>query len=157
MIPISVVADTNVFIDAIFNGDKSAQKILQYNNEGRIRLYFNKDTNEELYRIYGRMVEHVFKSKNTEYMFSRFGQMMYDVQHVEHKTKVDYCSDKSDNKFLDCCIDSRTNILITSDIHLENVRDNLKDIYIKYNIDIKILSPFQFSMYLLGNKFSKKF
>lgn len=157
MIPISVVADTNVFIDAIFHKDKSAQRILQYNNEGKIRLYFNEDTNEELYRIYGRMISEIFGNKNMEYMLSRFGRMMYDVQHVKHKTKVDYCEDKSDNKFIDCCIDSRTNILITSDIHLENVRDILKNIYMKYNIDLQILSPFQFSMYMLSNKFKKSF
>lgn len=153
MSQIRVVVDTNVFVNAIFHNDKTCQKILQYNNENKIKFCFNEYTNNELYYIIGEILQKVMQERNVAKMLSRFGKMMYNIEKIEHKTKTNYCIDKSDNNFIDCCIDGQVKYLITSDIHIEDVRDKLKEIKEKYNIEMKILSPFQFSMEMLRLKF----
>lgn len=150
---IKVVVDTNVFINAIFHNDKSCQKILQYNNENRIRFCFNEYTNNELYYILGELLQKLMKDKNVSKMLSRFGKMMYNIEKVEHNTNTNYSIDKSDNNFIDCCIDGKVGYLVTSDIHLEDVRESVKDIKKKYGVDIKILSPLQFNMEMFRLKF----
>lgn len=153
MSQIRVVVDTNVFVNVIFHNDKTCQKILQYNNENKIKFCFNEYTNNELYYIIGEILQKVMQERNVAKMLSRFGKMMYNIEKIEHKTKTNYCIDKSDNNFIDCCIDGQVKYLITSDIHIEDVRDKLKEIKEKYNIEMKILSPFQFSMEMLRLKF----
>lgn len=150
---IKVVVDTNVFINAIFHNDKACKKILQYNNENKIQFCFNEYTNKELYYIIGELLQKTMKKIDTARMLSRFGKMMYSVEKVEHQTRTNYCVDKSDNNFIDCCIDGKVNYLITSDIHIEDVRDKIKEIKEKYNLEIKILSPFQFSLEMLRLRF----
>lgn len=93
------------------------------------------------------------EGKEISRMLSRFGKMMYNIEKVEHKIRTNYSEDKSDNNFIDCCIDGKVKYLITNDIHLEKTRDNIKEIKDKYGIEIKILSPFQFSMEMLKLKF----
>ena len=150
---IRVVVDTNVFINAIFHDDKTCQKILQYNNENKIQFCFNEYTNRELYYIIGELLQKTMKKIDTAKMLSRFGKMMYNVEKIEHRTQTNYCVDKSDNNFIDCCIDGKVNYLITSDIHIEDVRNKIKEIKKRYNVEIKILSPFQFSLEMLRLKF----
>ena len=154
MKPIKVV-DTNVFIKAFFHNDKSCQKILQYNNENKIKFCFNEYTNNELYYILGELLQKLMQGKNVSKMLSRFGKMMYNIEKVEHNTRTNFSIDKSDNNFIDCCIDGQAKYLITSDIHLEDVRDKLKEIKQKYAIDLKILSPLQFSMEMLKLRFKE--
>lgn len=153
MKPIKVVVDTNVFINAIFHNDKSCQRILQYNNENKIKFCFNEYTNSELYYIVGQLIQKLMQGKDVSRMLSRFGKMMYDIEKIEHKTKTNYSEDKSDNNFIDCCIDGQAKYLITNDIHLENARDSIKEIKEKYGLELKIVSPLQFSMEMLRLKF----
>lgn len=150
--PIKVVVDTNIFINAFFHKDKSAQSLLRYYSQGKIKFYFNKETHNELHYIFGEMIEKLIKN-NTANLLGKFGDMMYDVERIEHITKTNYVEDKSDNKFIDCCIDGNIKYLISQDIHVENVRDFQEKIKNDYGLEINILSPFQFTMEMLKIKF----
>ena len=155
MKPINVVVDTNVFIDAFFFNDKSGQKLLRYNNDKKINFCFNKETYQELYYIMGDMISQTMQNRNISKIMENFGNVMYSVDKIEHKIKTNYVEDKSDNKFIDCCIDGKINYLISKDIHVENVRDLVKDIKEKYNLELNILSPFQFNLQMLKLHFQK--
>lgn len=155
MNPVKVVVDTNVFIGAFFHNNKNSQALLRYNYDNKIKFYFNEDTYNELYYIFGEMIEKVMRGSNIAKTFERFGKVMYNIEKIKHKTKTDYCEDKSDNKFIDCCIDGNIQYLISEDIHLERINEYKKEIKEKYGIELKILSPFQFNLEMLRLKFLK--
>lgn len=155
MIPIKVVVDTNVFISAFFHNDKNCQDLLRYNEKNKIKFYLNQDTYNELYFVFGELTEQVMKEINLAKTFQRFGKVMYNIEKINHKTKTDYCEDKSDNKFVDCCIDGNIQYLISKDIHVERIEEYKEEIKSKYGIELKILSPFQFSLEMLRLKFLK--
>lgn len=150
-----VVADTNVFIDAMFNGDQSCQSLLKYKHDGDIVFCMNKETYTELSLIFSRMTEKVKMKKDLSRLFPKFANTLYQVEWVDHKTKVDYCEDKSDNKFIECCIDGKIEYLITSDMHLREVQKDIEDIKNRYGLNLKIMSAFQFSKELLKEKIKK--
>ena len=79
----------------------------------------------------------------------------YNIEKIEHKTKTNYCEDKSDNMFIDCCIDGNVEYLVSEDIHVQRIKDFKEDIKEKYGLNIKILSPFQFKLEMLRLKFIK--
>lgn len=153
MKPIKVVVDTNVFISAFFHNNKSCQALLRYNDENKIKLYFNEDTYNELYYIFGELVERVIKNINVAKTFRKFGKVMYNIEKINHKTRTEYCEDKSDNKFVDCCIDGNVQYLISQDVHVEKIEEYKDEIKNKYGLEIKILSPFQFTREMLKLKF----
>lgn len=150
--PIKVVADTNIFINAFFHKDKSAQALLRYYSQGKIKFYFNKETHNELHYIFGEMIEKLIK-ENTANLLGKFGDMMYDIEKIKHITRTNYVVDQSDNKFIDCCIDGKVKYLISQDIHVEDVREFRQKIKDEYGLEINILSPFQFNMEMLRIKF----
>ena len=155
MNPIKVVVDTNVFISAFFHNNKNCQALLRYNDQNKIKFCFNEDTYNELYYIFGELLEKVIKDINVARTFQKFGKVMYNIEKIKHKTRTDYCEDKSDNKFVDCCIDGDIPYLISQDIHVEKIDTYKEEIKNKYGIELKILSPFQFSREMLKLKFLK--
>lgn len=152
---INVVVDTNIFIGAFFHNNKYSQALLRYNNEDKIKFYFNKDTYNELYYIFGEMIEKVMNNSNISNTLERFGKVMYNIEKIEHKTKTNYCEDKSDNKFVDCCIDGNIEYLVSEDIHLQRISKFTEEIKEKYGVELKILSPFQFNLEMVKLKFRK--
>ncbi len=65
---------------------------------------------------------------------------LWQVEEIDHIINTNYCKDdKSDNKFIDCCIDGNVKYLITQDTHINSVSEQLQS---EHNIEI--LSPFQF-------------
>ena len=72
--------------------------------------------------------------------FSYLSKCLWQVREVDHIIHTDFCKeDKSDNKFIDCCIDDDVKYLITQDKHINSVAGDIKKQY-----DIEVLSPFQF-------------
>lgn len=154
MKPIKVVVDTNVFIDAIFHNDQSCKSIFQYKQDKLIEFCMNEIMYKELILIFGRLLEANKLTKDMSRLVSFFGGTLWEIQRIEHKTKTQYCiDDEEDNKFIDCCIDGKIKYLITSDMHLREVTKNLEEIKDKYKIDLKIMSPYQFSRELLRLKY----
>lgn len=154
MKPIRVVVDTNVFIDAIFHNDESCKSIFEYKQNKQIQFCMNEKMYNELILIFGRLLERNKLLKDMTKMISRFGKVLWEIEKVEHKTKTHYCvDDEEDDKFVDCCIDGRIQYLITSDMHIREVTKSLEEIKEKYRLDLKIMSPFQFSKELLRLKY----
>lgn len=154
MKPIRVVVDTNVFIDAIFHNDESCKSIFEYKQNKQIQFCMNEKMYNELILIFGRLLERNKLLKDMTKMISRFGKVLWEIEKVEHNTKTHYCvDDEEDDKFVDCCIDGRIQYLITSDMHIREVTKSLEEIKEKYRLDLKIMSPFQFSKELLRLKY----
>ena len=153
---IKAVVDTNVFIDAIFNNDQSCQSILKHKHDGDIIFCMNKEMYDELYLIFSKHLDVVKLKKDLQRLLPKFGNTLYQVEWIPRDSHTEYCEDKSDNKFIDCCIDGKIKYLITSDMHIREVQKELDDIKRKYNLDLEIMSPFQFNRELLRIKFSKK-
>lgn len=85
-------------------------------------------------------------------LISYFATTLWEIERYEHISKTKYClNDEEDNKFIDCCIDGKVNYLITQDVHLQEV--DIEQIKEEHLIEIKIMSPFQFSRELLRMKY----
>jgi len=154
VIPIRVVVDTNVFIKAIFFNDESCKAIFKYKQDGLIKFCMNKKMYNELILIFGRAVEANKMNREMSKLVSYFGNTLWEIEKVEHLSRTNYCDDdEEDNKFIDCCIDGNIKYIISKDGDLSSARKHLNEIRQKYNLDLKILSPFQFSRELLRLKY----
>lgn len=150
-----VVLDTNVFINGIFKNDSFCKAIFNLKSFNKISFVMNKEMQNELLITFGNILLEAFKKIDNTKEFNIFPLMaslskcLWQVEEIDHIINTNYCSeDISDNKFIDCCIDGNVKYLITQDVHLNSVCDNL---YKDYN-DIEILSPFQFYTKYKTNK-----
>lgn len=142
-----VVVDTNVFINGIFKGDKYCRAVFNLKSSNKISFVMNKEMQDELiYTFYNILMEAYSrkKSNNKELnilaLAATLSKCLWQVEEIDHIINTSYCvDDKSDNKFIDCCIDGDVKYLITSDQHINSQQQILKEEY-----GIKVLSPFQF-------------
>jgi putative PIN family toxin of toxin-antitoxin system len=150
-----IVVDTNVFIDGIFKNDKFCKAIFTLKSLNKIIFVMNKEMQGELiYTFYNILIE-AFKKKgevNKEIkvlsLAASLSKCLWQVEEIDHIINTNYCiEDKSDNKFVDCCIDGNVKYLITKDAHINSVSEQIKKEY-----DIEILSPFQFYTKYISNK-----
>lgn len=158
---IRVVVDTNVLVDAIFHEDTDCADLFKYKHDGEIAFCMNQRTYQEAFRIFLRTIEEIerkAKLKSIQYsarqidgLFYKLSNALWEIQRIEGKTRVNYCSDPDDNKFIDCCIDGNIKYLVSSDEHLLSLKDNQN--IKKYKIEI--MTPKEFSLELLRIKFSK--
>lgn len=158
---IKVVVDTNVLIDAIFHDDTDCADLFRYKHDGEITFCMNRRTYQEAFRVFLRTLEEIekrAKDKNIQYtsrqldsLFYKLSNALWEIHKVEGNTKVNYCKDPDDNKFIECCIDENIKYLVSSDEHLLNLKEN-EDIK-KHGINI--MTPKEFSLELLRLKFEK--
>lgn len=147
---IRVVVDTNVIIDAIINSDESCMSILKHKHDGDIVFCMNQSMHNELIYTFGRILEKIKLERQLGKLLPKFGNTLWEIQHIPHNTQTNYCSDDTeDNKFIDCCIDGKIQYLITSDMHIREIQKQLEDIRLKHGLDLKIMSPHQFTRELL--------
>ena len=156
---IRVVVDTNVLIDAIFHEDTDCADLFQYKHDGEIAFCMNRRTYQEAFRIFIRTLEEIgerakkqnikFDTRQTDSMFYKLSNALWEIQKIEGNTRVNYCKDKEDNKFIDCCIDGNVKYLVSSDEHLLNLKDMPE---IKKH-GINIMTPKEFSLEILRLKF----
>lgn len=156
----NVVVDTNVYIDAIFNSDDYALKVLRKEYAGEIAFVMNQKMYIELLAAFMAHSIAVGQPKGVLYKYSnKLANAIWRVGKVEHITCCDICKDDvHDNKFIDCAIDAKAKYIITSNgAHLFNLED---EILKQYKHEVKILSPFQFinelNMIRLMNETNKK-
>lgn len=141
-----VVVDTNVFIDGIFKKDDFCKAIFKLKSLNKISFVMNKEMQNELLITFGDiLIEAIHKTKkNDEFkmfpLMAALSKCLWQVEEIDHIINTNYCiEDKSDNKFIDCCIDGDIKYLITQDQHINGIADILEKKY-----DIQVLSPFQF-------------
>lgn len=141
-----IVVDTNVFIDGIFKGDNFCKAIFRLKNLNKITFVMNKEMQNELLVTFGNIlmvaVERLENNKefNIFPLMASLSKCLWQVEEIDHIINTNYCvDDKSDNKFVDCCIDGNVQYLITQDMHINSIGATLKKDY-----NIEVLSPMQF-------------
>lgn len=141
-----IVVDTNVFINGIFKKDTYCKAIFALKSLNKVSFVMNKEMQNELLITFGDILLEAFKKVNKSQVFNIFPLMatlskcLWQVEEIDHIINTDYCvEDKSDNKFIDCCIDGNVHYLITQDQHINSISQKLIT-----NHNIEILSPFQF-------------
>ena len=149
-----IVVDTNVFINGIFKGDSFAKAIFNLKSLNKVSFVMNKEMQNELLITFGNIlmeaIDRIDKNKkfNIFPLMATLSKCLWQVEEIDHIINTDYCKDdKSDNKFIDCCIDGNVKYLITQDDHIGSVSEQLKKEY-----DIEVLSPFQFYTKYKTNK-----
>lgn len=141
-----IVVDTNVFINGIFKKDTFCKAIFNLKSLNKVSFVMNKDMQGELLVTFGNILLEAFKrlGKNHELnvlpLMSTLSKCLWQVEEIDHIINTNFCvDDKSDNKFIDCCIDGNVKYLVTQDQHINSASEQIKK---EYNIDV--LSPFQF-------------
>lgn len=142
-----VVVDTNVFISGIFKGDEYCKAVFKLKSANKISFVMNKEMQNELILTFYNILIEAYKRKksndkelNILSLAATLSKCLWQVEEIDHIINTDYCiDDKSDNKFVDCCIDGNVKYLITSDQHINSQQKKLKKEH-----GIEVLSPFQF-------------
>lgn len=141
-----IVVDTNVFINGIFKNDTFCKAIFNLKSLNKVSFVMNKEMQNELLITFGNILIEAFKKIDSQQVFNVFPLMatlskcLWQVEEIDHIINTNYCiTDKSDNKFIDCCIDGNVKYLITQDTHINATSELLNKEY-----DIEVLSPFQF-------------
>ena len=141
-----VVLDTKVFINGIFKKDTFCKAIFNLKSLNKVSFVMNKEMQNELLITFGNILMEALKRINNNNEFNIFPLMatlskcLWQVEEIDHIINTNYCiEDKSDNKFIDCCIDGNVKYLITQDQHINSISEIIKKEY-----KIEVLSPFQF-------------
>ena len=142
-----IVVDTNVFINGIFKEDSFCKAIFKLKSINKVTFVMNKEMQDELLLIFYNILIEALNRKKTEFkeikvlpFIASLSKCLWQIEEIDHIINTNYCvDDKSDNKFVDCCIDGDVKYLITQDKHINSVSDILKKQY-----DIEVLSPMQF-------------
>ncbi|MCL6613541.1 MAG: putative toxin-antitoxin system toxin component, PIN family [Firmicutes bacterium] len=136
-----VVADTNVFVRALFLKDDWCGKVLRLESEKTIQFAMNEDTYLELCLV---IAEFLIKEDKSRFLriYNKFMNVLWRIVKIPHQTYSNLSADPGDNKFIDCAIDGECPYIITYDgSHLFGLEPKIKKEYGKL---IKILSPYQF-------------
>ncbi len=141
-----IVVDTNVFINGIFKKDSFCKAIFNLKTINKVSFVMNKEMQNELLVTFGNILMEALSRIDNSKEFNIFPLMatlskcLWQVEEIDHIYNCDYCEeDKSDNKFIDCCIDGNVKYLITQDTHINSVQEKLHKEH-----DIEVLSPMQF-------------
>lgn len=141
-----IVVDTNVFINGLFKNNDFCKAIFRLKSLNKITFVMNQDMQNELLITFGNIliqaIERIDKNKKFDIfrLMANLSKCLWQVEEIDHVINTNYCvEDKSDNKFIDCCIDGNVKYLITQDEHINSVADILEKEH-----KIKVLSPFQF-------------
>ena len=144
---IRVVVDTNIFINGIFKGEQFAKALFQLKSCNKVTFVMNREMQDELLVTFSNILMAAFERSGKKQesikiipLCASLSKCLWQVEEVDHIIHTEYCvNDKSDNKFIDCCIDSDVKYLITQDEHINSVSKELSSEY-----GIEVLSPFQF-------------
>ena len=147
MSSIRAVIDTNIFVNGLFKNEDFAKAVFQLKMLNKITFVMNKEMQNELLCTFTDILIKALQHKKEINklidiipLVTMLSKCLWQVEEIDRIIHTDYCKeDKSDNKFIDCCIDGNINYLITQDMHINSVADEIKE---KYNIEV--LSPMQF-------------
>ena len=152
---IKVVVDTNIFINGKFKNDEASRAIFQLKSTNKICFVMNKEMQNELLITFATILLEAYKKRGKENeeiniipLSASLSKCLWQVREVDHIIHTDICKeDKSDNKFIDCCIDDNVKYLVTQDKHINGVSKELKKRY-----DIEVLSAWQFYVKYKSNQ-----
>lgn len=142
-----IVVDTNVFVNGIFKSDEFCRAIFNLKSTNKVSFVMNQKMQDELLITFANILLEAYKKNGDKDgnikvipLMASLSKCLWQVKEIDHIISTNYCEeDKSDNKFIDCCIDGEVKYLITQDMHINSVADKLfKD------RGIEVLSPMQF-------------
>jgi putative PIN family toxin of toxin-antitoxin system len=137
-----VIADTNVFIDALFHADKECTEILRREHKKELSFIMSSSMLEELSKtvfLHAHALNFTLEEfRQPFYLFTRILRRAIPGEIFTQKT---FCSDKDDDKFIQCAIDEEVEYIISSDKHLLGVKDKIHN---KNKKAIKIMEPYKF-------------
>lgn len=112
-----IVLDTNVFISGVFFTGPP-YKILKAWRDGRIQILISEEIIEE-YRRVGELL-------SKQFFDIEFGQILQlltiNAEFVQPlKLTARVCEDPDDDKFLECAISGKSNLIVSGDKHLLKV------------------------------------
>jgi putative PIN family toxin of toxin-antitoxin system len=114
---LKIVLDTNVFISGVFFTGPP-YKILKAWRDGRIQILISEEIIEE-YRRVGELL-------SKQFFDIEFGQILQlltiNAEFVQPlKLTARVCEDPDDDKFLECAISGKSNLIVSGDKHLLKV------------------------------------
>lgn len=127
------VVDTNILIRALLKPDSSDGRVFQLFLDGKITLYFGKNTLNELVRVlsYPRIQKKYHITNLTLETFLRVINTYGKI--ITPKVKADLCRDKDDNEILSVALTiagENPVYLITADKDLLVLRSKIKGVLI---------------------------
>ncbi len=108
---ITAVFDTNIYISAI-GFDKNPEKLLRLAHHKEFTLYISPDIKAEISSTLTRKFHHTAsQTKDDLLMVELSTEVVFPKEHVQIIT-----IDPTDNKILECCLESDADYLVTGDI-----------------------------------------
>ncbi|NLZ44421.1 MAG: putative toxin-antitoxin system toxin component, PIN family [Clostridia bacterium] len=137
-----VIADTNVFIDAIFHNDKDCMEILKREHKKELSFVMSNEMSEELLKtVFLHAIFLGCKLQDFQQPFSKIARALRRTIPFEPSVKLYICKDPCDNMFLECAVDYNVEYIISSDKDLLEISGKIKT---KNKQNINILSPYDF-------------
>lgn len=126
-----VVIDTNVFVSSFFGGNP--RKIIDLWRTEKVTLCLSKDILDEYIEVLRRIgLEDERELEELLHLFSQGFNILFTTKTPEIKVVTD---DDTDDKFIECAVALKADVVITGDKALEAVREYM---------GIKVLTPVQF-------------
>lgn len=130
-----VVIDTNIFVSSFFGGNP--RKIVDLWRKEKLTLCLSKDILDEYIEVLRRIgLEDEDELEELLSLFSKGFNIVFTTK-TPKITLVD--EDPDDDKFIECAVALKADVIITGDKALEAIKEHMK---------IKILTPVKFLQYL---------
>ena len=137
-----VVVDTNIFISSFFGGNP--RKIIDLWKKGAISLCLSKDILDEYVDVLDRIgLEDEREIEELLSLFAKGINIIFTTKTPKIKVVKE---DPDDDKFIECAIALKAEVIITGDKALKAIKEYL---------GIKILTPQQFLKTYQSNEMSK--
>lgn len=134
---LTVVVDTNIFIDALFYNDVDIIKLFKYEHNRNIQFITCEQTVKELNRLIKRICKRLKYTKDQIfYIGSKINYILARSKYVNiGKQFPRYCEDSDDDKFIECGKVGQADYILSSDGHIVLIPNCTKDMY-KFNFKI---------------------
>ena len=124
------VVDTNVFVSSFFGG--KPRKIIDLWRAGRLLLCLSKEIIDEYFEVLKRLgLEDEEELAELLALFSRG----FNIAFTAKTPKIEVVNDPDDNKFVECSVALKADVIITGDKALEAVGEYM---------GVEILTPAEF-------------
>jgi putative PIN family toxin of toxin-antitoxin system len=137
-----IIIDTNVFIDSLFHDDKHCLEILNREHRRELSFVISNEMLEEIIKTF------FFHARELKWTLEEFKKPFFMLSRLLRRaidgniqTDTTFCKDPKDDMFIQCAIDENIEHIISSDIHLLGLKQEIKN---KNGKVIKILSPYEF-------------
>lgn len=113
-----VVLDTNVIISGVlFEGNES--EILELVDKNKIKMVVSKEILKEYKQVINYDKFQITKGESESIIY----KIIRVAEFVVPSKKISVVSDKSDNKFLECAVESDASFIISGDRHLLQLKE----------------------------------